>query len=72
MVLQFRSVRMLIAQDQLDTLSRQVRGASQPMVVCGPTGRLLIVNAAFEALLDAGHPALRLIEDLPAPVSPSR
>lgn len=66
MVLQFRSVRMLIAQDQLDTLSRQVRGASQPMIVAGPTGRLLIVNAAFEALLDPGHPALRLIEDLPA------
>ncbi len=66
MVLQFRSVRMLIAQDQLDTLSRQVRGATQPMIVAGPTGRLLIVNAAFEALLDPGHPALRLIEDLPA------
>ena len=66
MVLQFRSVRMLIAQDQLETLSRQVRAASQPMVVTGPTGRLLIVNAAFEALLDPGHPALRLIEDLPA------
>ena len=66
MVLQFRSVRMLIAQDQLDTLSRQVRAATQPMIVAGPTGRLLIINAAFEALLDAGHSALRLIEDLPA------
>ena len=65
MVLQFRSVRMLIAQDQLDTLSRQVRGADQPMVVAGPTGRILMVNAAFEALLDPGRPALRMLGDLP-------
>ena len=65
MVLQFRSVRMLIAQDQLETLSRQVRAARQPMVVAGPSGRVLMVNAAFEALLDPGRPALRLIDDLP-------
>ncbi len=66
MVLQFRAVRMLIAQDQLDTLSRQVRQSAQPMLVAGPSGRVLLVNAAFGALLEPGHASLRMLEDLPS------
>ena len=65
MVLQFRSVRMLIAQDQLENLSRQVRLSKQPMIVAGPTGRVLLTNEAFEALLQPGHRSLQLLEDLP-------
>lgn len=65
MVLQFRSVRMLIAQDQLETLSRQVRLSVQPMIVAGATGRVLMINEAFESLLPPGHRSLQLLEDLP-------
>ncbi len=65
MVLQFRSVRMLIAQDQLETLSRQVRLSAQPMIVAAGTGRVLIINEAFERLLPPGHRSLQMLEDLP-------
>ena len=65
MVLQFRSVRMLIAQDQLETLSRQVRLSAQPMVVANAGGRVLITNEAFESLLRRGQRSLLLLEDLP-------
>lgn len=65
MVLQFRSVRMLIAQDQLETLSRQVRRSTRPMIVAGSTGRILIANEAFLSLLQPGHASLQLLDDLP-------
>ena len=65
MVLQFRSVRMLIAHDQLETLSRQVRLSAQPMIVANTNGRVLLTNEAFEGLLQRGHRALQLLEDLP-------
>ncbi len=65
MVLQFRSVRMLIAQDQLETLSRQVRLSAQPMIVASASGRVLMINEAFEGLLPPGHRSLQLLEDLP-------
>ncbi|WP_158807571.1 GAF domain-containing protein [Beijerinckia sp. L45] len=65
MVLQFRSVRMLIAQDQLETLSRQVRLSVQPMIVANASGRILLTNEAFEQLLRPGHPSLRRLDDLP-------
>jgi chemotaxis family two-component system sensor kinase Cph1 len=65
MVLQFRSVRMLIAHDQLETLSRQVRLSEQAMVIANAAGRILVTNEAFVALLQPGHPALQWLEDLP-------
>ena len=65
MVLQFRSVRMLIAQDQLEILSRQVRLSARPMVLADATGLILLTNEAFEQLLEPGHPSLRRLDDLP-------
>ena len=65
MALQFRSVRLLIAQDQLETLSRQVRGSDQPMIIANASGRILLTNEAFAALLWPGHPSLQLLDDLP-------
>ena len=65
MVLQFRSVRMLIAQDQLDTLAAQVRSSKQPMIVADASGRILLVNLAFEDLLTPGHRSLQRLDDLP-------
>jgi len=63
-ILQFRSVRMLIAQSQLEQVSRQVRLSAQPVVITDPRGRILLTNEAFERLLWAGHPHLEQMDDL--------
>ncbi len=64
-VLQFRSVRMLIAQDQLDQVNRQIGQSDQAVVIAGETGRVLQMNAAFARLLPAGHAPILALEDLP-------
>jgi light-regulated signal transduction histidine kinase (bacteriophytochrome) len=51
LILQFRSVRMLIAEDQLEQIRRQVHQAGQAVVIADPDGQILQVNAAFAALL---------------------
>ncbi len=63
-VLQFRSVRMLIAQDQLDNVSRQVSNSENPVIIADPRGRILLTNEAFERLLPATHPHIQMMEDL--------
>jgi light-regulated signal transduction histidine kinase (bacteriophytochrome) len=63
--LQFRSVGMLIAQDQLENVSRQVRLSDQPVVIADANGRLLLTNEAFERLLHPGHPHITRVDDLP-------
>lgn len=65
-VLQFRTVRMLIVQDQLDAVGRSVRSSDHPVIITDPRGRILLTNEAFEGLLRAGHPHLQTLEDLPA------
>ena len=65
-VLQFRSVRLLIAQSQLEQVSRQVRRAEQPVLIADPEGRILLANQALERLIGQPKPRLRWIEDLPA------
>ncbi|MDN3563440.1 GAF domain-containing protein [Paeniroseomonas aquatica] len=50
-VLQFRSVRMLIAQDQLNQVRQQVGISDQPVVVADAAGRIQLSNAAFDRLL---------------------
>ncbi len=64
-VLQFRSVRVLIAQDQLRTVRAQVQRSEHPVVIADPEGRILLTNEAFEALLRAAHPHLEWMTDLP-------
>jgi two-component system, chemotaxis family, sensor kinase Cph1 len=63
-VLQFRSVRMLIARDQLEKVTGQVQVSELPVIIADSRGRILIVNQAFEQLLAAAHPHLEWIEDL--------
>jgi len=63
-VLQSRSVRMLIIQDQLGQVSRQVRHSGQAVVIADATGRILLTNESFEQLLRSAHPHLEMIEDL--------
>lgn len=62
--LQLRSVRMIIAQDQLATVSRQVLRSEQPVIVADVDGRILLLNEAFEQQLRASHPHLPHLRDL--------
>jgi light-regulated signal transduction histidine kinase (bacteriophytochrome) len=64
-ILQFRSVRMLIAQDQLDQIRRQLRLSEQPVVIADAAGRLLLTNEAFERLLRPDQPPPQFLDDLP-------
>jgi len=60
-VLQFRAVRTLIAQDQLEQFSRHVRVAAQPIIIADIDGKILLLNEAFTALLPKDYaPAMRL------------
>ncbi|MET0278988.1 MAG: GAF domain-containing protein [Pseudorhodoplanes sp.] len=63
-VLQFRSVRLLIAQDQLAHVTRQVHISDSPVVVADAKGRILLNNRAFEALLPQAHPTYEFVDDL--------
>jgi PAS domain-containing protein len=65
-VLQFRAVRMLIAQDQLEQVVRQVRISAQPVIVADAEGRVLLRNEAFARLLPAGAAPIGSLDDLPA------
>ncbi len=64
-VLQFRSVRLLIAHDQLDQVTRQIGRSDQAVIIVGGTGRVLQMNQAFARLLPQGHPPILALEDLP-------
>ena len=64
-IVQFRAVRILIAQDQLQHVLRQVRSSDQQVVVADARGLILESNAAFGELLAIEHDALRRIDELP-------
>jgi light-regulated signal transduction histidine kinase (bacteriophytochrome) len=61
---QFRAVRMLIAQDQLERVRVQVSGSEQPTAVAGGDGGVLILNDALRRLLPAGRPEPRTLRAL--------
>ena len=65
-VLQFRSVRMLIAQDQLAQVSLQVGESDQPVVIADAAGQLLLINPAFRRLLGEVPETLVDLDDFPA------
>ncbi len=64
-VLQFRSVRLLIAQNQYQKFSREVRASNPPVVIADAGGRILITNEQFQRLLGVSHPHVEMIGDLP-------
>jgi light-regulated signal transduction histidine kinase (bacteriophytochrome) len=61
--LQFRSVRMLIAQAQVEQVSHQVKTSEQPVLIADAGGRVLLTNQAFDQQI-AGGSAIRSITDL--------
>jgi PAS domain S-box-containing protein len=63
-VLQFRSVRVLIAQDHLEQVSRQVRQSDQPVVVADANGRVLLTNEKLRRLLPAAAVGLHHLDSL--------
>lgn len=63
-VLQFRAVRTLIAQDQLEQFSSHVRISGQPVVIADVAGRIVLANDAFRALLPGNQGPLRALADL--------
>jgi PAS domain S-box-containing protein len=63
-VLQFRAVRLLIAQDQLGEVSRQVVDSEQPVLIADESGLLLMINHAFDQLLPLQRPQLAHLDDL--------
>ena len=65
-VLQFRAVRTLIAQDQLEQFSRHVRVSEQPVIIADIDGRILLMNQAFRSLLRPDHVAVQLDDLAPA------
>jgi len=54
-VLQFRAVRTLIAQDQLEQFRRHVRSSEQPVIIADVEGRILLMNESMKALLGPEH-----------------
>lgn len=63
-VLQFRAVRTLIAQDQLDQFSRQVRVSEQPVIIADIDGKILLMNEAFRLLLPQALTAASQLDKL--------
>lgn len=64
-IVQFRSVRILIAQDQLEHVRRQVQSSDQHVVVANAEGQILEANPSFIALLASGNRPVRTLDDLP-------
>ena len=57
-VLQFRSVSLLIAQDQLNKVSRRVQTSVQPVLIADARGHVILTNRSFDTLVqDSEAPA---------------
>jgi chemotaxis family two-component system sensor kinase Cph1 len=64
-VMQFRALRILIAQDQLEHVLRQVHAADQQIIVASPDGVVLESNRALNDILPSSTP-IRHLDELPA------
>jgi two-component system, chemotaxis family, sensor kinase Cph1 len=63
-IVQFRAVRILMAQDQLEQVLKQVRSSDQQIVVADAEGRVLEYTAAFGELFAIKRGALARIDEL--------
>jgi PAS domain-containing protein len=63
-VIQFRAVGMLIAQNQLDLVRRQVERSEQAVLVAGVDGRILMQSQALVGLLPAASAPIEHLGDL--------
>ncbi len=65
-VLQFRAVRTLIAQDLLEQVSRQVDESEQAVIIADDAGRITVINEAFCQLFPTGCADITSLQGLPA------
>jgi PAS domain S-box-containing protein len=63
-ILQFRAVRTLIAQDQLNQVRQQVHDSDQAVIIADQAGRIILINNAFKRLAPLQHSSLRDIGDV--------
>jgi chemotaxis family two-component system sensor kinase Cph1 len=63
-LLQSRSVQMLILQNQLLQTRRQVQLSDQPVVVADASGRVVMTNEAFARLMPATQAHVEWLDDL--------
>ena len=63
-VLQFRAVRTLIVQDQLEGFSHQVRISDQPVIIADIEGKIILVNDAFSEMLPKDGSRIKTLYDL--------
>jgi PAS domain-containing protein len=68
---QFRAVRMLIVQDQLNRVRSQVHVSDQPTAIAGRDGSVLIMNDAFDRLLPETEPSPRTLDAIARLFEPS-
>ena len=59
---------MLIAEDQLEQVRRQVQQAEPPVVIADADGQILQINSAFAALLPPRSKRPSSLSDLRVPV----
>lgn len=64
-VLQFRSVRLLIAQDQVERLKEQVAASSQQVLIAAANGKIIESNAPLDDLLQTGNRKITHLDELP-------
>ena len=63
-ILQFRALRLLILQNQLRKVRREVRLSAELAVVADADGRILMASQPFRLLADAVQPPLQTLSDL--------
>jgi len=66
LVLQIRSVRVLIVERQAARVRAAVENAAEPVVIAGPDGQIALANRAFHALFTRPKNYLMKLDDLPA------
>ncbi len=65
-ILQFRSVRMLILETQVLDEQERIGEAAHPVAVADAQGRILLANHAFNRAFSGRRPHLQWITDLPS------
>ena len=63
-VLQIRSVRVLIAESQLNRMRSAIMGAPDPVIIADEDGNILLTNDALARLIQGPYRSLETVEDL--------
>lgn len=64
-IIQFRSVQMLLAREQLDQVVGQVSISEQPVFIAGADESVLVANDAFKQLIGGASSVPATVRDLP-------